>query len=307
MTTSSLVQGQAPSAAEAVARYEQIQSRLPVAKFPESSIHRAHLGELSDDIDCFVLDGFGVLNVGNEAVPGAVNRINALRTMGKQIRVLTNGATMPTTNTVSKYIGWGLEFERSEVVSSRDALARALLQQAAGRWGFVAIEESELHTLVADSLLLADDATAYDSCDGFVLLGARDWTGHRQGLLEASLRSNPRPVLVGNPDLVAPHPDMLSREPGLFAHALIDAELAAPQFYGKPFDSAFAIVRETLDSMDPARIAMVGDTLHTDILGGAQAGWKTVLVTDHGLLKGLDVSAAISRSGIVPDYVVPTT
>jgi ribonucleotide monophosphatase NagD (HAD superfamily) len=52
---------------------------------------------------------------------------------------------------------------------------------------------------------------------------------------------------------------------------------------------------------------MVGDTLHTDILGGAQAGWKTVLVTDHGLLRGENVEQAIARSGIVPDYIVATT
>ena len=78
-------------------------------------------------------------------------------------------------------------------------------------------------------------------------------------------------------------------------------------FFGKPFDNAFAEVRKTLSGFEPARCAMVGDTLHTDILGGAQCGWRTVLVTDHGILKGQDVEAAISRSGIRPDFIVPTT
>ncbi len=36
-----------------------------------------------------------------------------------------------------------------------------------------------------------------------------------------------------------------------------------------------------------ARVVIVGDTLHSDILGGAAQGWKTVLVTDHGLFAGL--------------------
>ena len=31
---------------------------------------------------------------------------------------------------------------------------------------------------------------------------------------------------------------------------------------------------------------MVGDSLHTDILGGAAAGMTTVLITDHGLFRG---------------------
>ncbi|MEZ5912470.1 MAG: HAD hydrolase-like protein [Paracoccaceae bacterium] len=51
------------------------------------------------------------------------------------------------------------------------------------------------------------------------------------------------------------------------------------------------------------RIVMVGDTLHTDILGGALAGIRTALVTGYGALVGLSPDAAIERSGIRPDFV----
>ncbi|MFK8079393.1 MAG: HAD-IIA family hydrolase [Granulosicoccus sp.] len=302
-----LLEGTAPTTAMAVERYETIQPRLPSATFPAKSIHRAHLGELVDDIDCFVLDGFGVLNIGESTVPGAVDRVAGLRASGKQVRVLTNGATLPSTRTMAKYLAWGMQFDATEVVSSRDALARELIKHKTMRWGFVAVEESELSTLVDDGVVLEDDESVYESCDGFVLLGARIWNAQRHALLAKALATSSRPVLVGNPDLVAPQVGQLSREPGMYAHALQDEGLAIPQFFGKPFDNAFALVRETLAGVDPARIAMVGDTLHTDILGGAQAGWKTVLVTDHGLLRGLDVEAAIARSGIRPDYIVPTT
>ena len=302
-----LIDGPAPTTAMAVTRYEDIQHRLPSARFPSHSVVRDHLGELIDDIDCFVLDGFGVLNIGEQAVPGAVERVNNLRAAGKAIRVLTNGASKPSTITLSKYRNWGLTFDVSEVISSRDALTRAMLSQQTMRWGVAALEDSELQTLAPDCVLLEDDELLYAGCDGFVLLGTGNWNSKRYHLMADSLTENPRPVLVGNPDLVAPHPGGLSREPGLYAHALTDDGIAKPQFYGKPFDNAFALVRETLEGFDPGRIAMVGDTLHTDILGGAQAGWKTVLITGHGLLKGLDVEAAIERSGIRPDYIVATT
>jgi ribonucleotide monophosphatase NagD (HAD superfamily) len=52
---------------------------------------------------------------------------------------------------------------------------------------------------------------------------------------------------------------------------------------------------------------MVGDTLHTDVLGGAAAGCRTVLVTDHGLFAGRDTVPFIAASGIVPDFIVKTT
>lgn len=291
----------------AVQRYEEIQSRLPSATFPQTSVHAAHLEAIADEFDCFVLDGFGVLNVGETPVPGAVERLVNLRSMGKQLRVLTNGATMPVTNTLAKYRRWGMHFEEHEVVSSRDALARGLQPLHEHCWGFVAIEESQLETLAPNAVLLQDDEAAYDSCTGFVLLGTRDWTKERQELLRQALAKKPRPVLVGNPDLVAPWLEKLSLEPGLFAHDLQDAGVARPEFFGKPFDNAFAIVRETVDGIEPQRIAMVGDTLHTDILGGAQAGWRTVLISGHGLLRDQDVEAAITRSGIRPDFIVPTT
>ncbi|NND90473.1 MAG: HAD hydrolase-like protein [Granulosicoccus sp.] len=302
-----MLKGDAPTAAMAVARYEAIQPRLPTATFPAQSLHRANLQELCDEIDCFVLDGFGVLNVGNSTVPGAVDRVNALRAMGKQVRVLTNGASFPASHTRAKYLRWGIEFLHDEVISSRDALVRALATRSFQCLGFAALEQSALDGLSPRYRLLQDDVEAYDACDGFVLLGTGNWSWRRQQLLKASLQARQRPVLVGNPDLVAPHPAGLSREPGLYAHDLADDALASPEFYGKPFDNAFDIVRETLSGIDPQRIAMVGDTLHTDILGGARAGWRTVLVTDHGLLKGLDVEGAIARSGIRPDFIVPTT
>ncbi|MCZ6709425.1 MAG: hypothetical protein O7B25_03590 [Gammaproteobacteria bacterium] len=38
--------------------------------------------------------------------------------------------------------------------------------------------------------------------------------------------------------------------------------------------------------------------------GGAAAGWRTVLVTDFGLLRGRDIAADILATGITPDFIV---
>jgi len=65
------------------------------------------------------------------------------------------------------------------------------------------------------------------------------------------------------------------------------------------------LVRQAL--LTPERLAMVGDTLHTDVLGGAAAGCRSVLVTGHGLFAGMAVAPLIAQSGLVPDFIVPTT
>jgi HAD superfamily hydrolase (TIGR01450 family) len=295
--------------AKAFARYVEIAPRLSTTNtWPARSEVRAHLGELVDDIDVFVLDGFGVLNVGWDPVAHAPARLDELRSAGCTIRVLTNGATQPSTVTHAKYQRWQMNIAADEVISSRDALALGLANRDDDlEWGFMAKEVSELSTLTPRHRLLGDDPQDYAAVDGFVLLGSGEWTLTRHALLRAALQERSRPVLVGNPDLVAPFAGDFSLEPGLYAHDLQDAGLATPEFFGKPFLNAFELVSETLGDVDPQRIAMVGDTLHTDILGGAVAGWKTVLVTGLGLMRDLDVERGIEVSGIRPDYIVQTT
>ena len=297
-------------AARAMARYVEVRHRMPAAVFPAASARAAHLGELVGEFDAFVLDGFGVLNVGFEPVAGAAERVRALKAAGCEVRVLTNGATLAREAAAGKYRDWGIDIDPTEVVSSRDALARALASRPDRhrRWGFAARPESEVARMMPDAVLLEDERRAYDEADGFVLLGTGLWNDGRQALLADALARRPRPVLVGNPDLVAPFATGFSREPGLFAHALADAGLADPEFYGKPYANAFEEVARTLpEGLDPRRVAMVGDTLHTDVLGGAAAGWRTVLVTGLGLVRELDVDAVIEACGIRPDFIVETT
>ncbi|MEZ5739096.1 MAG: HAD-IIA family hydrolase [Burkholderiaceae bacterium] len=293
-------------AAFACDRYRQIRDRLPASNRRPTPRAADSLAELAGEFDCFVLDGFGVLNVGDQPIAGVAGRLAQLRAMGRQLLVLTNGASFPTENTVDKYRRWGMAFERADVVSSRDALAQGLASYPAQmRWGFMAPANGSIDGLTRHGTVLADEARAYDQAEGFVLLGSGEWTERRQALLAAALGRRPRPVLVGNPDLTAPREHDFSYEPGFFAHALADAGVAEPVFYGKPFGNAFARIRERLPAgLAPERVAMVGDTLHTDILGGQAAGFRSVLVTAHGLMKTLDIDAQCARSDIWPDFII---
>ncbi len=293
---------------QAIDRYIAVRDRMPLAQFPKQSIYIDNLESITNDIDVFVLDGFGVLNLGEEPIPNAVERIANLQTAGSAVWVLTNGATKPAATTAVKYEDWGFNIKPSNVVSSRDALMRGMARHPATlKWGIAATDFAQIDQLSKHAEHLLDDPQIYSDCEAFVLLSGLNWSDHRQRLLEEALIQRPRPVLVGNPDLVAPHPSHISIEPGYFAHQVQDATGVAPEFYGKPFKDAFDIVSENLVGIPPTRIAMVGDTLHTDILGGAAAGWKTVLISDFGLFKGRDVEEAIERSGIRPDYIAPVT
>lgn len=292
-------------AAAAFARYEGVRPRLPVARYPAQSLALPSLDAVADHVDGFLLDAFGVLNIGDTAIPGAVARMAALRARGKRLVVLTNAASYTRPQLMAKYHRLGFDFTPDEVVASRDVALAHLDRIAPGAtWAAIAAAGDAFTDSPVRLRDAIDDPTALDTADGVVFLSTARWSEPLQQRLLSAMRANPRPVVIANPDIVAPREDGLTLEPGLFGHDLLDAVAVDMHWFGKPFPAAFSegIARTGLA---PSRLAMVGDTLHTDILGGAAAGCRTVLVTDHGLFAGRDTGGFIRASGIVPDFIIP--
>ena len=267
------------------------------------------LAALAGRYDAFILDGYGVVNVGAEPVPGIVDAVRALHGEGRAVMVLTNGAGRPARWAARRYAEWGLGIPERLVVSSRDSLeAELTANPRRGLWGVMAKPDSELETLPVETALLGDDDALYREADGFILLRSGEWTVERHLRMAESLRSAPRPVLLANPDVSAPYPDgSFSAEPGYWAIRLEAETGVSCERFGKPFGHAFdlALARLGAAGLRRDRVAMVGDGLCTDILGGLAAGLGTVLVTDHGLVRDLDWRAWAQRTGISPDYVIP--
>ncbi len=293
-------------AAWAFDAYEAVRARLPETTYPTISRQVDHLGDLKDEVDVYLLDAFGVLNIGETAISGAPERIAELQQAGKQVIVVSNAASVPKRVLLEKYARLGFSFAPENVLSSREVLLSALGDMHLGHIGMMGLEaygREDLENL--DFSFLTDDPASFDKADSFVLMGAGKWSDVQQTLLENALIRRARPLLVGNPDIVAPRENGLSREPGYFAHQLADRTGVEPQFFGKPYGNAFDMALAKVSNVDRSRIVMVGDTLHTDILGGQAAGVTTALITHHGALKGLDVDEAIKRSGITPHYIMP--
>ncbi len=290
----------------AFVRYEEVRHRLPAATFPAKAERIATLADVADRFDAFILDAFGVLNVGLTPIPGAVGRMADLRALGKRLIVLTNAASDPRSAAHAKYHRLGFDFTLDEVVASRDVAVARLSGIAPGaRWGAISAASDNFADIDAD--IRRWSAAEQPEVDAFVMFSSADLDPATHAALQAALARQPRPLVVANPDLVAPREAGLSVEPGFFAHALADATGIDPVFFGKPYPDAFDDVLARLPGIPRHRIAMVGDTLHTDVLGGRAAGVGTVLVLDHGLFAGHEIDAYIARSGIVPDYICATT
>lgn len=290
----------------ALANYEAARPRLPSTARPGACRKAADLSEIADRFDTFLLDAFGVLNIGDAAIPGVPARIDALRAAGKRVLVLTNAASVPHAALVAKYARLGYDFAAEDVVTSRQVLMDALDIAPGETWGVMAPRDLQGDDL--DHLPLAylgDDAKTYGAVDGFVLLGSGGWSEARQALLETALHTRARPVWVGNPDIVAPRESGFSVEPGYYAHRLADRTGIAPRFFGKPFGNIFDHAFARLDAdLDLSRTLMVGDSLHTDVLGGQAAGIASALISGYGFFERGWAQAAITRTGIAPDYIL---
>ncbi len=292
--------------ADAFARYEAVRARLPRAAFPPRSTALESLSDVADHVDAFVLDAFGVLNIGSSPIPGAVSRMAELRERGKKLIVLTNAASDTRDAALRKYRTLGFDFTPNEVVASRDVCVSRLNRQLPdGVWGAICTSADTFADI--DAQVVRWTAEEQPDVDGFLWLSSAEVGEATEAALIRALIRRPRPVVVANPDIVAPRETGLSCEPGFFAHRIADETGLEPVFYGKPFGDAYDDVLARFAGIARDRIAMVGDTLHTDVLGGAAAGLRTVLITDFGLFAGEDVAGYIARSGIRPDYICKTT
>ena len=306
--------GIAPTPAWAFRQYELIRQWLPEGLPTEAQPHPdtlENLSSLADRFQVYVFDAFGVLNAGPRAFPAAIQRFRELQRMGKHVQILSNAATASHAKLVEKYRRMGFDITPEQLISSRWLLERSLSdQKREGLWGVIAPESSEPDTLPLNWQPVRPPVTEplkrkLDGYDGLIMLSSEDWGEEMQAALEATLTKRPRPLEIANPDLVAPRGDCLTLEPGFFAHRARQASGVQPQFYGKPYAPAFQAVLERFSNVPPEQILMVGDTLHTDILGGQNAGMKTLLVTAEGSLQGMDIPGCIAQSGIAPDFIAP--
>ena len=307
--------------------YQALRPSMPAGRMGKAR-PASRLIDLLDEFDGLVLDGYGVINVGNDPIDGIAALLDAAASRDKPVLVLTNGGSFSAEHTWKKYQDWQLPIARDDVISSRDAFVFAAGECQAKRTDITRIGcfGRNIEALTGDHILAyGRDDDFWQQADELVFLGSLDWGEDDQAAFEVAMVTYPRRLHIANPDVAAPQANgRFSTEPGYWTARMMQA--AANQgvevdvrWYGKPYGPAFNLALERMKIMlgnfsshpldqpfDAGRIAMVGDSLHTDILGGSAAGMTTVLITDHGLFRGEDALPFCVSCGLIPDWIVKT-
>ena len=223
----------------------------------------------------FLIDMDGVLYRGPELIAGADRFVHELRARDIPFRFLTNNSQRTRRDVVARLVRMGLEVEDRHVFTSAMATARFLAQQKPGGTAFVIGEGGLLTALHQHGYAVVDHDPDY------VVVG--EGRTFNLELVEAAVR-----MILGGAKLIATNldpncPTQNGLRPGCGALvALLETATGVKAFsVGKPSPVMMRAARKEL-ALATDETTMIGDTMETDILGGVQLGFRTVLVLSGG-------------------------
>jgi NagD protein len=240
----------------------------------------------------YLIDMDGVIYRGHQMIEGADRFIHELRSTAVPFRFLTNNSQRGRRDIAMKLQRLGIDVEEEHIFTCAHATAQFLAVQKPAGTAFVIGE---------GGLLTALDQAGYAIVDrdpDYVVVGeGRTLTFE---VVEAALG-----MLRGGAKLVATNldpscPTQQGIRPGCGAVvAMLEAASGVRAFsVGKPSPLMMRAARKEL-GLTAGQTVMIGDTMETDILGGMQLGYRTVLV-----LSGGTAESDLERYAYRPDLVV---
>lgn len=234
----------------------------------------------------------GVVYRGSQLIPGADEFVAQLRKRGIPFTFLTNNSQRTRRDVVAKLARMGIDVEEEHVFTCAMATARFLAQQKPNGTAFVIGEGGLLTALHQNGYAVVD----HDP--DFVVVG--EGRTFNLEMVESAVR-----MILGGSKLIATNldpncPTQNGTRPGCGAMvAMLETATGVKAFsVGKPSPVMMRAARKEL-GLATDEVTMIGDTMETDILGGVQMGYHTVLVLSGGTSRG-----DLSRYAYSPEHVV---
>lgn len=242
----------------------------------------------------FLLDMDGVIYRGSELIPGADRFVNLLLKEEIPFLFLTNNSQRTRRDVAKRLERMGMAVSESHVYTCALATAQFLSQQNPSGTAYVIGEGGLLNALHSYGYSIVDHSPDY------VVVG--EGRAVTLEMLERAVQ-----LILDGAKLIATNldpncPTMSGTRPGAGATvAYLEAATGVKALgIGKPSPVMMRAARKEL-GLSTEETVMVGDTMETDILGGVQMGYHTVLVLSGG-------TAADQWRGFPyrPDLVVPS-
>jgi len=243
----------------------------------------------------FLIDLDGVIYRGQEPLPGATTLLSFLSDTGMPYRLVTNNSRLLATQYVQRLASMGMEVETEAIVTAGQAAVTYLTRVAQpGARVFVIGEEGIVRPLLEAGYQLDDEEPEW------VVVGLDIHVTYQR--LQRAMRALDRGAgFIGtNPDLRYPIETEFAPGCGALLALLEAATGRSAHVVGKPNKTMVEVALDKL-GLEPGSVAIIGDSLATDIAAGRAAGITTIL-----LLTGVttaEESSLIQGTPEAPTYV----
>jgi phosphoglycolate/pyridoxal phosphate phosphatase family enzyme len=242
-----------------------------------------------------VFDLDGTVYVGDSAIPGAPQVINALRHEGCGVVFVSNKPLEPRQVYAGKLTRLGIPTGAEDVINSSQVLARYLSGEMGGATLFVIGEPPLIEELAAAGFAFSEEP---GEIDVVVASFDRSFDYRKLNTGYQALRRGAR-FLATNADRTCPVAGGEIPDAGAVIAALQGCSGRQVELVvGKPSPLIVDLALERL-GVPPELCLMVGDRLETDIAMGQRAGMDTALV-----LTGVTRSEDLCGATVQPKYVV---
>jgi NagD protein len=224
----------------------------------------------------YLIDMDGVIYRGHQLIPGADRFIHDLRAADVPFLFLTNNSQRTRRDVATKLQRLGLEADEDNVFTCAIATARFLARQKPNGTAFVIGEGGLLTALHSNGYSIVDRDPDY------VVVGEGRTLSFEMVETAVGMILGGAKLIATNPDPNCPTSNGGIR-PGCGALvAMLEAATGVKAFsVGKPSPVMLRAARKEL-GLSTDQTVVIGDTMETDVLGGVQLGFKTVLVLSGG-------------------------
>ncbi len=216
-----------------------------------------------------IIDLDGTVFFGGESIPGAAKAIDCLRRTGFSFCFATNTTRWPRSELVSRLASMGIEISSEEMFTAPVAAARYLAGVGAQRISLLLAEPTfeEFEGFIVD-----------DETPDHVVVGdlGEGWTFARLNQAFRALHGGANLVAIQKNRFWDPG-EGVCLDAGPFVAALEYATSKDAVLVGKPSTPFFVTAAEFL-AVPLDRVAVVGDSVANDVVGGQKAGCLGVAV-----------------------------
>lgn len=219
----------------------------------------------------YLIDMDGVIYRGKELIPGAKEFINYLIKTDTPFMFLTNNSQRTRRDVVTKLERLGIKVGVEHVFTCAMATARFLSEQKPNGTAYVMGEGGLLSALHVNNFSVVDQDPDY------VVVGEGRTMNFEMLEKATQMVMNGAKLIATNPDPTCPVPGGIRPGCGAIVAMLEKATGKEAFSVGKPSPIMMRMARKEI-GLTASETVMIGDTMDTDIIGGLQLGYETVLV-----------------------------